>query len=81
VSARGASTARPTAELIDREVREIIGVQYKRSLEILGGHKEVLERGAKVLLEKEKIEGRELQEIMEAVAVAQRTGGDVGQGE
>jgi cell division protease FtsH len=53
-----------TAELIDNEVREIISHQYTRAIEILQGKKEVLEQGARILLEKEKIEGTELKALM-----------------
>ena len=54
-----------TAELIDSEVREIINNQYKRTMEILREKRDTLENGAKILLEKEKIEGDELNALME----------------
>ncbi|MFH1992521.1 MAG: ATP-dependent zinc metalloprotease FtsH [Pseudomonadota bacterium] len=53
-----------TAELIDEEVREIISTQYARALEILRGKKQLLEKAALVLLEKEKIDGAELKALM-----------------
>lgn len=53
-----------TAEIIDNEVREIISDQYSKALEIIGDKKDVLERGAKLLLEKEKIDGEELKALM-----------------
>ncbi len=53
-----------TAEMIDSEVREIIGNQYARTMEILGEKRDVLDNGAKILLEKEKIEGDELNTLM-----------------
>jgi len=53
-----------TAELIDSEVREIINNQYKRTMEILLEKRDVLDKGAKILLEKEKIEGDELNALM-----------------
>jgi cell division protease FtsH len=53
-----------TAELIDHEVRNIISEQYEKALEILKGQKDVLDKGAKMLLEKEKIEGGELKALM-----------------
>ena len=55
-----------TAELIDGEVARIIGEQYERALELLKGKRDVLDRAAEVLLEKEKIEGDDLKAIMEA---------------
>jgi len=54
-----------TAEVIDNEVREIISEQYSKALEILGEKKDILERGAKLLLEKEKIDGEELKALIE----------------
>jgi len=53
-----------TAELIDDEVREIISTQYARALEILRGKKKFLEKTARVLLEKEKIDGTDLKALM-----------------
>jgi cell division protease FtsH len=53
-----------TAEMIDSEVREIIGNQYSRTMEILGEKRDVLDQGAKILLEKEKIEGDEFIALM-----------------
>ena len=61
---RGEEYSEATAELIDNEVREIISDQYAKATEILKGKKPVLERVAKVLLEKEKIEGEELKTLM-----------------
>ncbi len=57
-----------TAEMIDNEVREIINEQYSRALAILRENKEVHKKGAKLLLEKEKIEGKELKALMEKVS-------------
>ncbi|MGD8522748.1 MAG: ATP-dependent zinc metalloprotease FtsH [Desulfobacterales bacterium] len=53
-----------TAELIDSEVREIIHQQYMRALEILQQKREILDKGAGLLLEKEKIDGAELKALM-----------------
>ena len=53
-----------TAELIDSEVREIINNQYKRTMEILSEKRDILDQGAEILLEKEKIEGDELNALM-----------------
>lgn len=54
-----------TAELIDNEVRDIIGDQYSKALEILRGNRDTLAKGTRLLLEKETIEGGELKTIME----------------
>jgi len=53
-----------TAELIDHEVRNIINEQYEKAFEILKGQKDVLTKGAQILLDKEKFEGGELKALM-----------------
>ena len=65
VMPQGAVTySEATAELIDNEVKEIINVQYSRALDILGGKREILDKGARLLLDKEKIEGEELKTLL-----------------
>jgi cell division protease FtsH len=54
-----------TAELIDREVRQIIDEQYTRAQEILKEKRDILDKAAKVLLEREKIDGEELKALMD----------------
>ena len=54
-----------TAELIDQEIGRIIGEQYDRALHILRDGKEILNKGAALLLEKEKIDGNELEALMD----------------
>ncbi|VBB41500.1 ATP-dependent zinc metalloprotease FtsH [uncultured Desulfatiglans sp.] len=54
-----------TAQLIDAEVREIVEQQYLKALEILKKWRPVLDRAAKLLLEKEKIDGKTLKGLME----------------
>jgi cell division protease FtsH len=54
-----------TAELIDSEMARIIREQYDKALELLKGKRDILDKAAKVLLEKEKIEGDDLKAIME----------------
>lgn len=54
-----------TAEIIDNEVRDIISTQYAKALEILEGRKDVLEKGAALLLDKEKIDGNEIRAMMD----------------
>ncbi len=54
-----------TARMIDTEVREIIDKQYQIALAILEDKQDVLDQAAKELLDKEKIEGKDLQRIME----------------
>jgi cell division protease FtsH len=60
-----------TAELIDQEIKGIISTQYERALEILRGRRGLLEESMAALLEKETIEGEELQRLMAQVTGAQ----------
>ena len=53
-----------TAELIDREVREILQEQYKKSSSILEEKEDILKKGAQLLLEREKIDAEELEKLM-----------------
>jgi cell division protease FtsH len=53
-----------TSRMIDEEVRKIIDAQYKVAMDILAGHRDTIEKAVTVLLEKEKITGAELKEIM-----------------
>ncbi|HEX7534777.1 MAG TPA: cell division protein FtsH, partial [Syntrophales bacterium] len=55
-----------TAEAIDEEIKTIISTEYAKALEILISKKEILQKGAELLLEKEKIEGAELKALMES---------------
>jgi cell division protease FtsH len=60
----GGEYSEATAEMIDKEIKEIISVQYQRALDILREKNEVMDKGAEVLLEKEKIDGEELKALM-----------------
>ncbi len=53
-----------TAELIDNEVRGIINDQYAKTRQILEEKKDILVQGARLLLEKEKIEGQEIKQLL-----------------
>ncbi len=60
-----AEYSQATAKLIDEEVKEIINQQYEKACEILKKLQPTLDKGAKMLLENEKIEGEELQELLD----------------
>ncbi len=60
----GSENSQGTAELIDKEVRQIIARQYEQASTILKQKRPVLETGAKLLLEREKIDGEELKALM-----------------
>jgi len=55
-----------TAEAIDQEIKAIIDAQYQVAKDILTRHKGVLEKGAALVLKEEKIEGKQLKELLEA---------------
>jgi cell division protease FtsH len=59
-----------TAELIDQEVRDIIGEQYRVAIDILKDKKDLLNDAFELLIEKESIEGDDLN------ALAQKVKGD-----
>jgi cell division protease FtsH len=60
----GGDYSEATAEMIDQEIREIISSEYTRALDILKSRKDILEKGAQLLLEKEKIDGEEIKALM-----------------
>ncbi|MGD2127619.1 MAG: cell division protein FtsH, partial [Desulfobacteraceae bacterium] len=53
-----------TSEVIDSEIKAIISEQYAKATDILRVKKAILDRGAQILLEKEKIDGEELKALM-----------------
>jgi len=57
-----------TSEMIDIEIRESITREYERALAILREKKDVLVQGARLLLEKEKVDGEEIKALMESFA-------------
>jgi cell division protease FtsH len=54
-----------TAAAIDNEVKAIIDAQYQVAIEILQARKDILEKGAELLLRKEKIEGEEIKALID----------------
>jgi cell division protease FtsH len=57
-----------TSREIDAAVHRILDEQYKRATEIITENRQVLEEGAQLLLEKEKIEGKDLEAILAKTA-------------
>jgi cell division protease FtsH len=53
-----------TAQEIDREVADLVNRAHQRATEVLEAQRPTLEKVAKILLEKEVIEGEELREIL-----------------
>jgi cell division protease FtsH len=60
----GGEYSEATAQMIDKEINEIISTQYDKAVEIVRKNKDSLEKAVTVLLEKEKIDGKELKRIM-----------------
>ncbi|MEN3039742.1 MAG: hypothetical protein ABDI07_11465, partial [Candidatus Kryptonium sp.] len=58
------SYSEETARLIDEEVKRIIDQSYKKALEVLTAHRDKLDKLANRLLEKEVIDRKELEEIL-----------------
>jgi cell division protease FtsH len=63
-----------TAVQIDGEVRRLILETYERAKLLLRRHLEVLHKMAEALLERESLDGAEIDEIMQRCAVAARAG-------
>jgi cell division protease FtsH len=61
----GGDYSEATAELIDREIKSIIDHEYGKAKSVLSSKRDVLEKGAALLLQKEKIEGTELVALMD----------------
>jgi cell division protease FtsH len=57
-----------TAQAIDKEISSIIEKQYQVALDILRKKEDILVKGAKILLEKEKIDAEEIASIMNGPA-------------
>jgi cell division protease FtsH len=62
---QGGDYSEATAEMIDLEIRSIIAGEYERAMEILNAKKDALEKGAQLLLEKEKIDGEEIRALLD----------------
>jgi cell division protease FtsH len=53
-----------TAQEIDQEVAGLVNRAHQRAKEVLEAQRPILEKAAKILLEKEVLEGEELREIL-----------------
>lgn len=54
-----------TSSVIDREIKQIMDTEYQRVLKLLTENRDKLEKIARILMEKEKIEGPEFAQLME----------------
>ncbi|HET6771599.1 MAG TPA: cell division protein FtsH, partial [Actinomycetota bacterium] len=70
-----------TAKLVDEEVGRIVTEARDRARTILNERKDLLDKLARLLMEREVLEGKELRELVEGrVPAAERAGGDEKQG-
>jgi cell division protease FtsH len=59
-----------TAHAIDQAVQHIVQTSFDRTVTVLKDHRDLLERGAKMLLEKETLDDAELREFEDAIRAA-----------
>jgi cell division protease FtsH len=59
-----------TAHAIDQAVQHIVQTSFDRTVTILKDHRDLLERGAKMLLEKETLDDTELRQFEDAIRAA-----------
>ena len=59
-----------TAREIDCAVRELVNGAFKNATDILIRNRDVLERGAKMLLEKETLADKELETLQQQIPIA-----------
>lgn len=62
------------ATIIDREVKQIVDVQYKYAVNLLVENRDILDAIVKVLLEKETLDDKEVMDIMEEVKASRGNG-------
>jgi cell division protease FtsH len=60
-----------TAQIIDEEVRKLLGDSYEEDLEILKRHRDQLERVAEVLLDRETLDRTEFENLLANSAASQ----------
>jgi cell division protease FtsH len=63
------SVSEETARAIDQEIRAIVDRNDRRARDILTNHKEVLENMAQALLDKETIDGDEVENLIKGMSI------------
>jgi cell division protease FtsH len=63
--------------LLDRESQEIIDAAYQAARQVLSDHRRELEAMARLLLEKEKIDAQDIQQVLGPAAPSNQTSGNV----
>jgi cell division protease FtsH len=56
-----------TASMIDEEVRKIIESRYRYTESVLSAHRDILDRIAEMLLERETVEGAQLRQLVDGI--------------
>jgi cell division protease FtsH len=74
----GGNYSETTANLIDREIRQIIDEQYEKVLEILRSKSDIIDQAAVKLLEDEIIEGEALRALLDTVRQNPASDGEAG---
>ncbi|MGZ3417268.1 MAG: ATP-dependent zinc metalloprotease FtsH, partial [Polyangiales bacterium] len=72
LSAHHASYSGNTAKTIDDEIRRIVMENYKKAKDLLVEHKEKLDRLAEALLDRETVDGHEIDSILEGKPLPRR---------
>jgi cell division protease FtsH len=78
VESRHIDYSEATAQLIDKELQLLLEEGYDRALTILRNDRDVLDRLAQLLLEKEVVDRRELRELMGTDPAGKSNGGAAG---
>lgn len=63
----GGSTSEELQNKADKEIDRILNEQYARGMKLLTDNRDVLDEIAKTLIEKEKIDGKELLDVMKKI--------------
>ncbi len=66
--ARGRNYSEEVAAAIDQEIHDIVSSSYSRAKEILEENRPALDRIAQALLERETLEGEDMEELLEGMA-------------
>ena len=61
-----------TAQIIDEKVKDYISIAYKKSLELIKSNRELIEKMAQVLLEKEYLTREEFEAMMKDISYADK---------
>ena len=69
----GREYSEDTAREIDCAVRDIVGAAFSTAVDLLAGRRALLERGARLLLEKETLSEEDLQALRSELAAGDKS--------